>query len=195
MRIGVDLDDVLAELLIGLDKYHNEIYKTNFSLEDHIDFDLSKIWKCSKEEMKKRVYDFYDSDFVIREVKPLEGAVEVIDKLSKEHDLVLITSRPEFLKQRTIDWLEKYFPSKFNKVFFTSQFAEKNVLKTKGDLCLELGINLMIEDCFEYAMDCASKNVDVLLVDRPHNQIGDLPEKIRRVKNWEEIYLIIKEKI
>lgn len=187
MRIGVDLDDVLAELLIGLDKYHNEIYQTNFSLEDHTDFDLSKLWKCSKEEMRKRVYDFYDSDFVIEEVKPLEGAVEVVDKLSKKHDLILITSRPDFLKQRTVDWLERYFTGKFREIFFTSQFATKNVSKTKGDLCLELGINLMIEDCLEYARDCASKNIDVLLVDRPHNQTKNLPEKIRRVKNWWEI--------
>jgi uncharacterized HAD superfamily protein len=186
MKIGVDLDDVLVQLLVGLDKYHNDIYKTELVFEDHKDFNLSKVWNCSDEEMKKRVYDFYRSDYT-NDLIPLDGAVKAIDRLSKNNELILITSRSESIKDRTIEWIEKYFPKKFSKIFFTSQFDSKKVKKTKGDLCVELGISLMIEDHLEYACECAGKNIEVLLMNKPYNQNVNLPLRVKRVFDWKEI--------
>jgi len=48
----------------------------------------------------------------------------------------------------------------------------------------------MIEDSPEQAKDCASNGIDVLLLDRPWNQIA-LPENITRVRSWKEITEII----
>jgi uncharacterized HAD superfamily protein len=40
MRIGIDLDEVLAEFVLQINLYYNEKYNTNFKREDFLSYDL-----------------------------------------------------------------------------------------------------------------------------------------------------------
>jgi uncharacterized HAD superfamily protein len=64
MKIGIDMDSVLADITSSLNAFHNERYGTQCKVEDYLDYDLSTIWKCAPDEAYERVYAFYESPFM-----------------------------------------------------------------------------------------------------------------------------------
>jgi uncharacterized HAD superfamily protein len=185
MIIGVDLDDVLAETFIAFDQFHNSTYGTSFKREDHFTFDLSEFWNVSQEEARKRVKEFNASKYS-REITPLTGAKEALSELSKKHELVIVTSRLEETKQGTKEWLEMHYPDHDFDVHFANHYYGIEHQK-KSHICQNLGVDVLIDDCLEYAIECAEAKVKVLLLDNPWNQTDKLPKNVTRVKNWDDI--------
>lgn len=193
MKIGIDLDAVVADMMSPLIDFHNKKYGTNFKIADHITFSIEKIWKCTEEEAIRRCFEFFQSDF-LNQIKPVPGAVEGINLLSNQHELHVITSRPDLLNKHTSNWIEEYFPKKFKSINHSNQFSKKGSIKRKkSNICKELKIDLMIEDHLEYALDCASLDIKVLLMNMPWNQTKELPKNIIRVNSWKEIINIISK--
>jgi uncharacterized HAD superfamily protein len=187
MKIGIDLDSVVADLMSPLVDFHNKNYGTKLKPSDHVTFSIEKIWKCTEEEAIERCFKFYRSDFM-NQVKPLPGAIEGINFLSRRHELHIITSRPHFISNDTVNWIKKFFPDKFKTIHHTNQYSKKGSLSIKkSEIIKKLSINLMIEDHLEYAIDCASLNIRVFLLDMPWNQTKKLPKNIIRVHSWKEI--------
>jgi uncharacterized protein len=187
MNIAIDLDDVTVQLTVDLTKEYNRQFNTSFTQEDHTVFDLSKVWKCSPEDMMEFVYSFYRSP-IMKSLPPVPGAVEGITALSKHNSVCFITSRPEFTKQLTLDWLHTHFPKQDMPVYFTNQFALAHDNKVKkSDICKQMGVEVIIEDGPAYAVDCSENNIIVFLIDRPWNQSVEENDNIIRVKTWKEV--------
>tara|TARA_Y100000310_G_scaffold209958_1_gene210571 strand:- start:1331 stop:1912 length:582 start_codon:yes stop_codon:yes gene_type:complete len=187
MIIGLDVDDVLASFVSALLVYHNDEYGTNLSVSDIKSYNLGEAWGGTKEESIKKVYDFYRSPY-FRDIQPVEGSKEGIELLSRKHELVTITSRPNEIYNETIEWLNLHFPEKILEHYFTNEWHKSgNNNRSKSDVCLELGIDVIIEDCLAYAKDCASNGIKVILLDRPWNKSNGLPDKVTRVESWDRI--------
>ena len=187
MLIGVDLDEVLADLLSAFIRYHNEKYGTSLQREDFRSYDLWKAWGGTLEDAVQKVKDFYKTDY-FRNINPVQGSIEVIDTLSKTNELIVITSRPHYIRRETKNWIEHYFPEKFSKVYFVTNPYQPGIYKrSKSDICAELGVNILIEDCLDYARECASRGTSVFLLDSPWNRSEELPSGVMRVKSWNEI--------
>ena len=186
-RIGFDFDDVLINFRHALRLYSNELYKTNLQREDYTSSDLSETWKCTPEEATKRVIDFYSSEHHYNAL-PVEGAVEGIKILKQDYDLFVITSRPEKIREMTVGWLDRYFPDMFEEVHLTNLFygEGEKIIRTKKEVCLELGVEAFVDDALHYAHDVSSAGIPVLLYDAPSNQ-GDVEHPIIRVHSWREI--------
>ena len=186
MIIGVDIDGVLANLIVPFLKFHNRKYKTSDIPANHISNDLTIIWKCSKEEAHRRVFEFYmSSDF--EKIKPVEGAVEGINRLGKKHKLHAITARPPIMQRKTDLWINQYFHKKFEIIHHTNLFSLEGAKKNKSQVCQELGIKTIIEDDLNYALDCANLDINVYLLDSPWNKTKKLPKNIIRVFGWRDI--------
>jgi uncharacterized HAD superfamily protein len=63
--------------------------------------------------------------------------------------------------------------------------------KSKGEICAEIGADYMIEDGPEYALDVASKGINVLLYDAPWNRKHVFPDNVKRIYSWSEIEKIV----
>ncbi len=190
MLIGIDLDDVLAETFFAFDQFHNSTYGTSFTKEDHFTFDLSKFWNVSQEEAKRRVREFNASKYSL-EIKPLLGAKEALLELSKEHEIKVITSRLEEISDKTEKWLEEHYPDHDFEVHYANHYYGIEHQK-KSEICQNLGIDILIDDCLEYALECSLEGIKVLLLDNPWNQRGNLPENVTRVSDWNNIVTHIK---
>lgn len=195
MVIGLDMDSVIADLTPHLYRFHNVTYGTDITVADHTDYNLGKLMKCEFEEAVKRVYGFYYSPY-FDDVKPVPGSQQAIEYFNKEHELHVITSRPYEIQEKTISWIKEYFPIKTQNIHFTNQFTQGvNSGVTKSFFCRELKTDIMIEDALEYAIDCASCNIDILLLDMPWNQSNELPTNIHRLLSWEEISDYVTKKV
>ncbi len=183
--IGFDLDDILLNFNDTLRAYYNTVYKTHFEREHMISFHLDKLWGLPMEETAERVLQFYNHESHLNAL-PVEGSMEGIEKLAKNHTLFLITAKPELLREKTEEWLTKYFPGMFAGVHFTNHFIGDTGKRKKSEVCLELGIEVFVEDALHNAQDVADAGIPVLLFDTPWNQAEVLPP-ITRVFSWPEI--------
>lgn len=191
MKIGVDMDSVIAEIIQPMVEFHNARYHTRLTLADHVDYNLSAVWKCDPATVLERIYEYYESPYFDR-VQPVVGSERGIEYLSRKHELVLITSRPHSIEEKTNCWLDKHFPGKFKKVLHTNQISHSHEKrKKKSEVCREEGIALMIDDAVDYAVDCAQAGIQVYLFREAWNINAPVHANIRPVAGWEEIISIL----
>lgn len=192
MKIGIDIDDVLAAFSKGWLNYYNKFYNTAYKFEDIVDYDFASVYKeASPEEVVEKVFEFVNSpDFLL--IEAIEGSTDAIDALSN-HELFVITSRSEDIKDISIDWLNKYFPNKFKEIVFTNSFNNNSSLKvqTKAEVGKKLGIVAMVEDAPSHAKNFAENNIKTILLDKPWNQAVETSDLITRAKTWNDAIRLI----
>ena len=185
MKIGLDVDEVLGNLIDPIMKFHNQESQTNFSKHDVISYGLEELWGGTKEETLEKVLEFYDHQ-LFHSIQPLPDSQKVLNELYPSHELHVITSRPIQIQQETENWISQYFPNIIEGVHFAGGWANGNA-KSKKEICENIGIELMVEDCLEFAEDISLSGTEVLLYDYPWNQKEKLPENITRVYSWQDI--------
>jgi 5'(3')-deoxyribonucleotidase len=184
MIVGIDLDDTLAASLDSFIEFHNEEYGTKLKFEDFKAYTLNEIIGLPREEEANRL-DLFDKSKFFDKIKPIKGSQKAIRSLIKSNRLVIITARVKSMEKKTRDWLAKYFPELKEIVFISEDY--KGYIKTKVEVCKEIGAEVMIDDKASFALECASEGIKVLLLDYPWNtNVKDGP-LIVRVDSWEEI--------
>lgn len=192
MKIGIDLDECLAEYIFGFLNWYNYTYKTNFRFEDFKDYDLWKTIGGTKNEVINKVHDFYKTDY-FKELPIVFGSRNSIEELKKFNELFVVTSRPNEVIKETNKWIENHFHNKFSKVIFTNEWGNSGERRRKSEICKNVRLDFLIEDNLEYALDCARTKTKVFLLDRPWNQSKRKLDEINRVYNWHEILEKIEE--
>ncbi|MCX6741873.1 MAG: hypothetical protein NTX24_01700 [Candidatus Pacearchaeota archaeon] len=138
----------------------------------------------TKQEAIDIVNEFHEKS-TFDDVKPLELALESINNLlEKKHELFVITARPIRLKKKVEDWINHYLKDSSIKIIHSGDFHEGQAAN-KADICLKLGIGLLLEDKRETVIECAEKGIKVILFDNPWNKNITNPN-IFRVSGWRE---------
>jgi len=192
MKIAIDLDDVLALSLLDFIDFYNEKFENKITIEDFTGFSLNESIGMPVEEERKLLEE-YDASHYYDNIKPMEGAKEAIKELGESHKLAIVTSRPKKREEQTREWLRKYIGD-IKEVFFIRQ-KYGGESKTKGEVCKEIGAEILIEDNLDHAKSCVDKGLRVLLFDYPYNRKENISPLITRVKSWKEVLenLITKE--
>jgi len=188
MRIGIDVDDVLFPLNEGFIIHQNRYYGTNLTTFN--EYDISGALGCTKDEAVRRYHEYYTTP-EFKSTLPLVGSQEAVASLVTKHDLSIVTSRPEFIRDLTLEWLAQHFPGSFNprKVHFTNRCNFHDQKKrTKESICLEEGIELMIDDAVHYVRGCLSVGIKAILFgDYGWNQLPMGEQNgIIRVRSWQD---------
>lgn len=182
MKIGIDLDEVVVDFLEGLLDFYHRVVGKRFRREEFSSYDFWETWGGTREEAIEITDKFHQSEH-FENIVPIEGAIDSIKRLSEKHEIFFITSRPGFWKEKTSNWLKKYFPKGNFKIIFSGDFHDQG--RTKAEICEELEIPLMFEDNKHYALSCAERGIKVILFDKPWNK-GFEHENLVRVHSWEE---------
>jgi uncharacterized HAD superfamily protein len=186
MKIAVDMDEILSQFCDAFIEFHNFKYKTSYTIKDFFSFDFSKVLNCSEDESTNRVNCYFKTDF-FKKMKVVSGAIDGINKLKEKHELHLVTGRHEEIKDETLIWINKYFPNTFITINFTNHFSKIYKKTTKAEICIKLGVKVLIEDSLEYSKELEEHHIKVILMDMPWNQKEKLPSNFIRVYNWKEI--------
>jgi len=188
MKIGIDIDNVVADLTKGFCDYYNAVHGGNIKVEDFEGYYLASFLPIKKEEEYPLWKKYHDSEH-FNEMKLLENAKAVIDVLKKEHELVFITARHSEWKEKTIKFIRKHFPEDNFKILFSGDEYKSG--KGKREICVEEGINLIIEDHHEKSKEYASNGIKVILIGQPWNKKVE-HENVIKVDNWNQVHEIIK---
>ena len=184
IKIGIDIDDVLLHSLEDFLKFYNKKFNQKIKREQCVsDKRLHECFGITKEKLILLYKEYEQTDNPLN-VERIEGAERVLSKIKNECDFILITGRPETIEKQTRAVLNKKFPNHNFEVVFTNK--DLSIKKNKGDVCVEKGVSLFVEDDWKNALDCAKKEIHVLLLDKPWNK-GVKHKNITRVYDWKEI--------
>jgi len=186
MKIGIDLDEILADSLSSLIEYHNFTYGTKLKRDQFLSYGFWKTWGGTRDEAIQKVYDFYKTPY-FKNIQPIPGAKKAISLLKQNNDLLIVTSRQNDIIDATHEWVNKHFPDTFADIYFANHYSQGGTQKTKSQICDETKIDLLIEDSIDYALECFSSKRKVFLLDCPWNQSSELPQNIRRFSSWDKI--------
>lgn len=172
MTILIDADGVLENLTQEWVAILNEKYGTSVEYGDVLEWDMTKSFPTLTRE---QVYGVELEEALYLRLKPLEGAVETVNRLLDEgHELFIVTSTPY-----------QIIPFKMENVFFKffSRLTWENVIVTyrkqliKGDVLIDDGFHNLLGGSYHK-----------LLMDAPYNRKYDAEAYgMVRVHNWKEI--------
>lgn len=107
MRLGIDLDGVVADFNKGWIDRYNEDFASNLKpesvtgwggMEELTHFpDLRAFWKWAK--------DFGNGSTLFRHLETYPEAVPALNRLAAEHDIVIITTKPDWAVSDTLAWI------------------------------------------------------------------------------------------
>lgn len=192
MNIGIDIDDTIAKTSEETDIYAKEytenILKRKFELQKIEILDpmwARHLYGWSDEEDKNFWNLYYEK--VMKNVKPKDDAIEIINELSKENNIIIITARWDtengIIAEITKKWIEKYSIN-YDKLFIG--------YLDKRDIAKENNIELFIDDSFKTCKQISEIGVKTFIMDsRINKEMKD--DKLERVFSWKEIAEKIKE--
>lgn len=110
VRLGIDLDGVVANFTKGWMDFYNRQYGTAFAVTDSqrwndlVDLthfmDMDEFWEWSSD---------LDGHSVFWHLEPFAGAVEALRSLADAgHHVIVVTTKPDFAIEDTYDWVERH---------------------------------------------------------------------------------------
>lgn len=192
--IAVDLDEVLGSFVEQLCAFHNERYGSCLSVSDFRSYQFWQVWGGTREEAQRKVYAFFDSHH-FRQIPPIPNAKSALERLKQlGHRLFVVTSRQLVIEEETKRWLDAHYPGLFDGVRFGNHYANQGNPISKPELCRQIGASVIIDDCLEYAQQCAEAEMTVFLFDwdgrYPWNKVSPesgLHHRIQRITSWDDI--------
>jgi uncharacterized HAD superfamily protein len=184
LRIGIDVDDVLAESLPA----YLEAFRRRFGKEVKIEEAAWEIFRRFPEIPSEQMGGFYDhleaADFLgSRPVYP-EAVAGVRALAAAGHSLFIVTGRLRQHRDHTRRLLERVG---LLEAFEDLVHRDAETLASyKPRVVRELGLQMLIEDELEVALAVARIPVSVLLFDRPWNR-AHLPSGVTRVTDWHQV--------
>jgi uncharacterized HAD superfamily protein len=186
--IAFDIDEVLAPTLDTFIQFHNSKYGTSLQSADFHSYDLRSVIGCSRNQMNNRYYQFMMSKEA-REMLPIPGSLELVQGLSQSgSQLVSITRRPGSVIDTTLDWLRNRYDGLISPTYFANRRERGYKSLSKGIISREHGVQLIVEDQMENALECLSEGIPTLLLDKAWNQASTDPLGVTRVRSYSEIY-------
>lgn len=191
LTIAVDIDDVLARQVEGLVAFSNQRWGTALTVDDY-DEDWGVMWGVDLEERTRRAAEFHNLP-ISRSYGCVEGAYEVLQRLSSQHHLIIATSRRLQMKADTFEWLDDHFPGIFSRddIYFTGIWdsaSEHSAAKTKGELIEKIGADVLIDDQLKHCLAVAETGRRALLFGVYNwNRQTVLPAGVERVVDWVEV--------
>lgn len=178
MRIGIDIDGVVVDILDECVKFLKECFI--ITERDKITkYNLWEQFPVSKEETMKHWKNVTAYD----RCKFMKDAIYAIDLLSlSNNEIYFVTARPNEVARYTVNWLRD-IKIPYNNVLFTTD---------KELIVRNYGIKVFIDD----NADTCNKLADVCrrtyVFDAPYNRVPMNP-KVKRVSSWADFMVKFKQ--
>lgn len=158
-RIGIDLDEVLNDLMSQMVIAVNSRFGTEITIEDFNRWDIRECKVLTEAQVDFIERMFEDEDF-LETLSPVAGAAHSINLLKqKGHEIFIITAKPPTAIPATSRWLKRYFPM---------IPAENHIYTHRKDL---VDVDILIDDNSQTLR--MRNNKDDVLIKRPWNSWFD----------------------
>ncbi len=195
-RIYVDLDDVLAQTILGLVERLRVWTGREVRKDDVLQFDLGHSFGLAPDELREFM-DRVHRDEELRALEPMPGAADSLRSWSAlGHEIWVMTGRPPSTEETSRTWL-KECAIPHDKLVSVDKYGRPDRGGGPAPLPLsqvaELGFTLAVEDSLATAAYLVEHcGVPVVLVDQPWNRdlsgiAASTASAIKRCHSWNEI--------
>jgi uncharacterized HAD superfamily protein len=186
MKIAVDIDGVLLDLMVTFCEIFNHRYNTNYGKKDVISWEFFKDWNVSEKESYEIFYKIYENSSSVPFID--ESAPAILKELNAINHVDIVSARTSKYRSQLVKKLQEHDVKKgvqyVNLILVNHKPYDKK-LDLKYDVYVEDNPNLV-----ERVRKMKEKFL--LLYDQPWNQYCICEENVIRVYNWNEIYENIK---
>lgn len=204
MKIGVDLDDVIAICAVPYLRRFAQEFKVELPDEKEIGWHLLREMDAhvSAEERDRFRIKLYDGTF-FTQLEMYQDCPVVLERLvQKGHEIFFITARAERRRMVTETWLREKRILDYAKAVHLKPYGEfrpdvprgrydaEGSAQYKTRLAQELGLDVFCEDDVIISQSLADAGVRVLLFDHPWNR-DVAHERIMRVGGWSEVATLL----
>src|SRR3989338_1933449 len=188
MAIGVDLDEVLADYILGLAAFLYETHQVTISRDQFEIYSLGHVLGIPYEKELRLLNEFHRTPH-FQNIIPTQGSQEGIRRLYEiDNELHVITARGEDVYSITEQWVATHFNGYFRAIHSTNAGVDPNGAEKKSAVCKRLGIKKHIDDVVHNALDCAAEGIGVVLFHRPWNASHTpLPQNVVRSYSWDDV--------
>ncbi len=178
-KIGFDFDGVVADTMEAFIRLADEDYSIKVSPLEITDFMVEECLDI-EQDIVDEIFTRLVRDPLGVGLKPMTGAIEVLEELAGDAPLTFITARPEV--EPVADWLDCFLSSK--------SFARVRLIATgdhdgKGDHIREMGLTHFIDDrVITGNLLAREKGITPIIYDQPWN-LGQ--HTLASVDNWQAI--------
>jgi uncharacterized HAD superfamily protein len=193
MKLGFDVDDIVAKASKKALDVLSEKFNINWSLENFTVYKFSELTFVAddgrNEEIRKHLIEILNDSKFQLDFECDEEAADYIKRWKKEgHSIHFITTRYLKKEEFTAKWLRKYnIP--FDSIHHTGKTYEGGM--EKGAIGRKLNLDFYIDDREEHLMSMlehkAKWRKGLLLMDKPWNRYPIISDYFIRVYNWEEV--------
>jgi cytidine deaminase len=189
-RMCIDIDNVIAQS----DALMREVIQTVTHGRVNLNYDNVRrfnYWECQDDQGQgitrdewKEVHDAFSQPLILEKIKPVEGSVETLQKLSERFALHFATARLPLAREATIRWLAHWdFP--FHDLHFLRH----------GEKHASLGrFQVSVEDDGEQALAFAHTGTPMsIVIAHPWNAYLQGHPLVTRLSNWHEVELTLNK--
>ncbi|TLS35867.1 5' nucleotidase, NT5C type [Pseudalkalibacillus caeni] len=161
----IDMDSVICDLMTEWHRRYNKDFDDDLSVERLSCWDSEKY---VKPECGSKIYDYLDEPGLFLTLEPYPHAIEVLERLHKKYDILIVTSSRTYAYTEKEKWVEKHLPfiGKQNLIFS----HRKEMIQ--GDL--------LFDDAPHNLRAFKKTGRTAVAMDYPYNRDIQVP----RVNNW-----------
>lgn len=176
IKIGIDLDSVLSDLLPYWLNFYNNDFNDNLKVENITAWETDKFVKS---ECGKKIFDYILQPNFFLNVPVLQGSQDAVKWLSTfdNVELYVVTAYHPYVCKDKADWLAKYFP----------EINQKNIIFINDKSLVD--VDYLIDDS---PTNCIGFKGKYLLFDYPYNQNVHESLYEMRVSNWSDVMQYFK---
>jgi uncharacterized HAD superfamily protein len=185
MKIAIDIDGVLLDIIIPYCEKFNQKYNTEYKKKDVTNWDFYKEWNITEDEAFEFFYEIYENTMSVPFID--DDAPKFMSKLHKLHELYILSARASEYRNQIIEKLN------FHNIKKDSHYNDIILVYHKPyDLKIHEPFDVYVDDNPNLAK-AIHKTDDkyLLLYDQPWNQKIENTNNIIRVFNWKNIYSVL----
>ena len=186
--LALDLDDMIFPFMESFVPYVNIERGLHLSIDEYITFDFDAVIGGTRAEAVASVNTFFTQ--LDHEPEPVEGALEVIERLGRQFELFVVTSRQDELRESTLAWIDRHLAGHFSDVLLCNTYATdgRTSVRRKADVCCEIGAVALVDDSLTNTTEAAAAGVAGLLFGNfAWSRCDELPAGVRRVAGWADV--------
>lgn len=176
MRIGIDIDGVVADFVKTFIPLVRERYGVALAEHDIYVHDLFLVLGITESEAIELIRATICSDLDL-----IDGAKEAIDRLNQEHDVILLTARPEDLSGVTQRWLRKT----------GIKYRELVHFRQGQKFAPDYAFDIVVDDHLQEVIRFVGKARKIIVFDHPWNQSFNVRGLFERAHTWDDILRIV----
>jgi len=187
MKIAIDIDGVLLDIMVEYCIIFNQKYGTNYSKADVTDWEFFKYWNISEKEAFEIFDIIYEDSMPVPFID--ENAPTIMENLNKLHEVSIVTARNLKYKDPVVKKLN------FHNIKKGIQYRDIILLHHEPyDIKLQQNFDVYVDDNPNLVEAIGElKERTLLLYDQLWNQNCICENNVIRVHNWKEVLKEIKK--